>query len=538
MNKNMNQDINSMCARPTIQNGIFVGRASFLTASFAALLMSILALTSTAHAQRTALPDFADLVEKEASAVVNVSTRARPMMPQRGASPDDEQMEFFRRFLPPELLPQNPQNTPPSPRNPRNPRERTPAPQAEQPLRDVGQGSGFIISKDGFIITNRHVVTLMQPDPKNPRQGIAVLADEVNITLSDKREFKAKVVGTDARTDIAVLKIDATGLPTVSMGNSDKVRVGEWVLAIGSPFGFESTVTAGIVSAKSRDTPTDIVPFIQTDAAVNPGNSGGPLFNTKGEVIGVNSQIFTGTGGYLGISFAIPSNAVLDVANQLMKNGKVQRSRIGVTLGQMAISEELAEALGLPKKDPGVMVDAVEKDGPADKAGIKAQDVIQKIDGKAVRINIDIQRLIFPKAPGSKVNLTVWRDGKVRELSATVVELVETADASPRVNLKSDKIEKGKPDRLGLVVEELDIDDKKAMEIDGGVIISEVSGAAARAGLRAGDAILRVNSTPIKTVTQFNEVVGKLDEKRALALLVKRDELPARFVTFKIDSGK
>jgi serine protease Do len=282
------------------------------------------------------------------------------------------------------------------------------------------------------------------------------------------------------------------------------------------------------------------VPFIQTDAAVNPGNSGGPLFNTKGEVIGVNSQIFTGTGGYLGISFAIPSNTAMDVANQLMKNGKVQRSRIGVSLAPAPISEELAEALGLPKKDPGVMVDAVEEGGPADKAGVKARDVIQKVDGKVVRVNVDIQRLIFPKAPGSKVALTVWRDGKVKELTANVVELIETGDAAPRAATpkSTDKVEKDKPNRLGLIVEEVDADDKKAMSITDGVIISDATGAAARAGLRAGDAILVINNTEITSVKQFNELVTKLDEKRPVALLVKRDETPARFITLRMDPAK
>jgi len=508
-------------------------------ALFVAVALVATAFLIPAQAQRAVFPDFSDLVEKEGAAVVNVNTKARPTSAMRGNMQDEEQLEFFRRFMPPEMFPQLPQS-PQNPRSPRNPRERTPAPTPEQPLREVGQGSGFVISADGFIITNRHVVTIMQPDPKNPRQGIVTIADEVIITFSDKRELKAKVVGTDARTDIAVLKVEAANLTKVTMGNSDKVRVGEWVLAIGSPFGFESTVTAGIVSAKSRETQNDLVPFIQTDAAVNPGNSGGPLFNTKGEVIGVNSQIFTGTGGYLGISFAIPANTAMDVANQLMKNGKVQRSRIGITMGQMPISEELAEALGLPKKDPGVMVDAVEEGGPADKAGLKAQDVIQKVDGKVVRGNIDIQRLVFPKAPGAKVVLSVWRDGKVRDLTAIVVELIETADASPRVTPKSEKdtAKKSKPDRLGLIVEEVDADDKKAMSITGGVIISDVAGAAVRAGLRAGDAILRVNSTEIKTVAQFNDLISKLDEKRAVALLVKRDELPARFVTLRLDAGK
>lgn len=517
----------------------YTRQASIFAASLLLVGAAWFAATATrpAQAQRvTGLPDFTDLVEKEGAAVVNVSTKARPAGMRAGGQSEEDQMEFFRRFLPPDMLPQQPRQNPQNPRrNPREPRER--APQGEQPLRDVGQGSGFIISSDGFVITNRHVVTLMQPDPANPGQGRATIADEVTVTLSDKRELKAKVIGTDARTDIAVLKVDATGLPKVSMGNSDKVRVGEWVLAIGSPFGFESTVTAGIVSAKSRDTQTDLVPFIQTDAAVNPGNSGGPLFNTKGEVIGINSQIFTGTGGYLGISFAIPVNTAMDVANQLMKNGKVQRSRIGIQMSGTAISEDLAEALGLPKKDPGVLVDSVEEGGPADKAGVKARDVIQKVDGKPVRGNVDVQRLIFPKTPGSKAVLTVWRDGKVKELTATVVELVETGDATPKpATGKSDKGDKVKPNRLGLIAEEVDADDKKAMTITHGVIIAEVTGAAARAGLRAGDAILVVNTVEIKSVEQFNELIAKLDDKRPVALLVKREDTPARFVTLRPDA--
>jgi serine protease Do len=506
---------------------------SLLTAILFSLTL-LFTLGDVAYAQRTtgALPDFSDLVEKEGAAVVNVSTKARPGISRQRAV-DDEQMEFFRRFMPPELFEGQPRQDPRAPR--RNPRERNErTPQQEQPLREVGQGSGFIISADGYIITNRHVVTLMQPNPDDPRQPRAVIADEVTVTLNDKRELKAKVIGTDARTDIAVLKVEATGLPKVSIGNSDKVRVGEWVLAIGSPFGFESTVTAGIVSAKSRDTASDLVPFIQTDAAVNPGNSGGPLFNARGEVVGVNSQIFTGTGGYLGISFAIPVNTAMDIANQLMRSGKVQRSRIGISMSGVPISEDLAEALGLPKKDPGVMVDSVEEGGPADKAGMKARDVIQKVDGKSVRTNVDIQRIIFPKAPGSKAVLTVWRDGKLRDLTATVVELVETADAQPRVSApKSDKTDKPKHNKLGLIVEEAGVDDKKAMSIKDGVVITDAIGAAQRAGLRAGDAILVVNNTEIKSVTQFNEVVAKLDEKRPVALLVKRDDSPARFVTLR-----
>lgn len=471
-----------------------------------------------AQASRAALPDFSELVESQGPAVVNVSTKARPRGMQ-GVSPEDQEQyfEFFRRFLPPEMQPPTPRTNPQNPR--RAPRER--APNNEAPLRDLGQGSGFIISSDGFIVTNAHVVAN---------------AEEVTVTLTDKREFKARVVGTDARTDVAVLKVEATGLPKVTVGNSDRLKVGEWVLAIGSPFGFENTVTAGIVSAKSRET-GDFVPFIQTDAAVNPGNSGGPLFNTRGEVIGVNSQIFSGTGGYLGISFAIPANIVMDVANQIMKNGRVQRGRIAIELEGEPISEELAESLGLPKKDPGVMIRNVEKDGPADKAGIKAKDVIQKINGKAVKVVPDVTRSISSMTPGSKVTITVWRAGKVQDIVVTVAEAPADQRPPSRVGPNAPKSEKEapsmKPNRLGLIVEEVDEDDKRGMGITHGVIVTDVSGPAARVGLRPGDAILSLNTTEVKSPAQFNELVAKLDDKKPVALLVKRDESPARYVTMR-----
>jgi len=499
--------------------------------AFAVTGILLIALTTAApgvHAQtgRMALPDFSELVDKQGPAVVNVSTKARGGA-RGGPSPEDSEQfyEFFRRFMPPDMIPQ-PRQNPQTPQNPRRaPRTpNTPAP--ETPLRDLGQGSGFIISADGFVVTNAHVVAN---------------AEEVIVTMTDKREFKAKVIGTDARTDIAVLKIDGTGLPKVTIGNSDKVKVGEWVLAIGSPFGFENTVTAGIVSAKSRET-GDLAAFIQTDAAVNPGNSGGPLFNTRGEVIGINSQIFTGTGGYLGISFAIPVNNAMEVANQLMKGGKVKRSRIGIALDPNAITEDLAEALGLPKKGAGVMVQAVEKDTPADKAGLKAGDVIQKVDGKPVKAIVDIQRIIFPKVPGTKVSIDIWRSGSMKTFSLAVMEAPEDqADPrAPRVNPvpKNDKQDKPavKPNRLGLVVEEVDEDDKKALTVTGGVIITDVSGAAARAGLRAGDAILSLNTTEIKSPAQFNELVAKLDDKKPVALLVKREEAPSRYITLRPDA--
>ena len=383
-------------------------------------------------------------------------------------------------------------------------------------MRDLGLGSGFIISADGYVITNAHVVQQ---------------ADEVTVTLTDKREFKAKVIGTDERTDVAVLKIDATGLPKLSIGDSDKVRVGEWVLAIGSPFGFENTVTAGIVSAKTRDT-GDFVPFIQTDAAVNPGNSGGPLFNTKGEVIGINSQIFSGSGGYLGISFAIPVNTAMTVANQLIKTGKVNRGRIGVSIPN-PITKDLAESLGLPNTK-GALIDSVEKDTPADKAGILAQDIILKVNGKQIESNIDLSRTVGNTAPGTKLALSIWRKGGMKEIVVTVGEL----PADTRVAKASDKKDEKKdvkPNRLGLVISDIGADERKSLKLDFGVLVNDSDGVAERAGIRQGDVILAVNNTDVKSVSQFNDIVAKLDAKKAVALLVKR-ESQTRFVTLRIDS--
>jgi serine protease Do len=334
-------------------------------------LVITFAISSSGSASARELPDFTELVEKFGPSVVNVSTKARPSA--RGQSglqldENDPMYEFFRRFMPPDAIP-SPRANPNAPKTPR----RAPKGGEEPPLRNLGQGSGFIFSTDGYVLTNAHVVAN---------------AEEVTVTLTDKREFKAKVIGTDQRTDIAVLKLEATGLPKVTLGDSDKVRVGEWVMAIGSPFGFENTVTAGIVSAKTRET-GEFVPFIQTDAAVNPGNSGGPLFNIKGEVIGINSQIYSDGGGYIGISFAIPINTANETANQIIKGGKVTRGRIAIEMEQGGISDDLAESFGLPKS-PGVMIKTVEKDGPADKAGIQAKDIIRKVNGVAVKNNIDV----------------------------------------------------------------------------------------------------------------------------------------------------
>ena len=469
-------------------------------------------LFAAPQAQAKELPDFTELVDKFGPSVVNVSTKAR--LPGQRQSPVDENdpmYEFFRRFMPPDARP-NPRT--PNPNAPR----KAPRSGDEPPLRNLGQGSGFIFSNDGYVLTNAHVVAN---------------ADEVTVTLTDKREFKAKVIGSDARTDVAVLKLEANGLPKVAIGDSDKVRVGEWVMAIGSPFGFENTVTAGIVSAKTRDT-GDFVPFIQTDAAVNPGNSGGPLFNTKGEVIGINSQIFSDGGGYIGISFAIPINTAVDTANQIIKSGKVSRGRIGVEMEQQPISDELAESLGLGKT-PGVMIAKVEKDAPADKAGIQSKDIIRKVNGQIVKGNIDVVRSISSRAPGSKVSLTIWRKGVEKDYSVTVAEAPSDIRTVRPADKKNDTKPTAAPNRLGLVVKDIGSDDRKELKVAQGVIVEDVDGPAERAGIQAGDVIVAFNTTDIKGTAQFSDLVAKMDVKKPVALLIKRGE-ETRYVTLRAEA--
>jgi serine protease Do len=465
------------------------------------------------------LPDFADLVEKYGPAVVNINTQtraqARPQMP--GLSEDDPFYEFFRRFMPPEgRAPGTPPN---APRGQRPGQPDTP----RGPLRPFGLGSGFIVSQDGFIVTNAHVV-------EN--------AEEITVRLNDKREFKAKVVGADTRSDVAVIKVEATGLPTVKIGDMSKLRVGEWVVAIGSPFGFANTVTAGIVSAKSRenlsgDPNLDAVPFIQTDVAVNPGNSGGPLLNMRGEVIGINSQIFSRTGSFAGISFAIPIDYAFNVADQIMKTGHVTRGRIGV--GIQNVSRDLADSLGLAKAE-GAAVSNVEADSPAAKAGLEVGDVIQKIDGRAVEGSADLSRTIRSVKPGNKVNLTVWRSGKPRDVVVTVAEFKEEDPAAKVAAAGKGKKEAAKTDKLGLAVKEMTAEQKKALKVQGGVSVEAADGAALAAGVGPGDVILRVNNVDITGVKNFQDVVAKLDVKKPVALLI-RDENGTRFITFRPEVG-
>jgi len=506
------ENIAAQCVLKAAMNMAF----SALTAS---VMVFALAIPSVTVASAKELPDFTDLVDKFGPAVVNVSTKARASARAQGGMPLDENdpmYEFFRRFMPPDATP-SPRNPNPNAPNPKSPR-RAPKSGDESPLKNLGQGSGFIFSTDGYVLTNAHVVAN---------------ADEVIVTLTDKREFKAKVIGSDQRTDIAVLKLEATGLPKVTLGDSDKVRVGEWVMAIGSPFGFENTVTAGIVSAKTRET-GEFVPFIQTDAAVNPGNSGGPLFNIKGEVIGINSQIYSDGGGYIGISFAIPINTANETANQIIKGGRVTRGRIQIEMEQGGITDDLAESFGLPKS-PGVMIKSVEKGGPADKAGIQGKDIIRKVNGVAVKNNIDVVRAISTKAPGSKLTLSIWRKGVDKDYTVTVAEAPADVRVANLGDKKADPKPPGTPNRLGLIVKDIGADDKKELKLGQGVIVDDVDGAAERAGIQAGDLILAFNTVDVKTVAQFADLVAKMDAKKPAALLIKRGE-ESRYVTLRADA--
>ena len=465
------------------------------------ILVTAFAFTATnAQAQIAQLPNFADLVEKHGPEVVNVSTRSRmgahtQQLP--GLPEDDPWADFFRRFMPPEAQP--------------GPRQGPRGNDRKAPLRPFGAGSGFIINADGYILTNAHVVDS---------------ADEVNITLTDKRDFKAKVIGVDKRTDVAVLKIDAGNLPKATIGSSEKLRVGEWVLAVGSPFGLTNSVSAGIVSAKGRDEiDRGGVAFIQTDVAVNPGNSGGPLYNLKGEVVGINSQILSRSGGYQGISFSIPIDDAMRVYEQIIKTGKVTRGRLGVLVGQ--VTKETAEALGLPKAQ-GASVQNVEKDSPADKAGVLAGDIILKVDGKAIEGNAELTRIISNTKPGAKVTLSISRAGSAQEITVTVGEFKDEKPGTGKARGKSKS--EAVPGKLGIAVTDLSAEQKKEFKVTGGVLVEAAQGPATGV-VQAGDVILRVNNTDVASAKQFNELVSKLDLKRPVALLVKNEE-GNRFVTF------
>jgi serine protease Do len=445
------------------------------------------------------LPDFTDLVEQVGPAVVNIRTTERVRGGQRGGPEMDEDMqEFFRRFFGQPGVPLPP-GARPDPRGPRGP-----VPEEEQ---QRGVGSGFIFTPDGFVMTNAHVV-----------EG----ADEVYVTLTDKREFKAKIIGTDKRTDVAVVKIDVTGgLPYVKTGDVSKLKVGEWVMAIGSPFGLDNTVTAGIVSAKARDT-GEFVAFIQTDVAINPGNSGGPLINMRGEVVGINSQILSRSGGFMGVSFAIPMDEAVRVADQLRATGRVVRGRIGVQIGE--VTKDVAESLGLGRAS-GALVRAVEAGGPAEKGGVEAGDIITRFDGRTVEKSSDLPRMVGNTKPGTKSTVQVFRRGQTRDLTVAVVEIeperarrvmAPDNDPAPAASAAAGA--------LGLALSNLAEDAKRELKVKGGVRVESVEGAAARAGLREGDVILSVANTEVLDVRQFEAALAKLDKSKPVNVLFRRGD--------------
>ena len=457
-----------------------------------------LAFAPMAQAQNRTLPDFTDLVEQVGPSVVNIRTIDKPS-PQVAAQnppvdPQDEEMqELFRRFFgfPP----------PNAPRQPRPNRPQQPQPE-EQPR---GVGSGFILTGDGFIMTNAHVV-----------DG----AQQVIVTLTDKREFVARIVGSDKRTDVAVVKIEATGLPPVKLGDPNRLKVGEWVMAIGSPFGLENTVTAGIVSAKGRDT-GDYLPFIQTDVAINPGNSGGPLINMRGEVVGINSQIYSRSGGFMGISFAIPIDEAANVSNQLRASGRVQRGRLGVGIGE--VSKDVAESLGMTKPQ-GAFVSSVEPGSPAEKAGIEAGDIIMKFDGKTIEKSSDLPRTVGSTKPGTQSKVTVLRRGVTREMPITVGEFEpEKVAAKPAEAEKAPEKNAG-VQMLGLSVSDLTDALKKELKLRGGVRVDAVAEPALRAGIREGDVITQVANAEVNDTKTFAQVIARVDKNKAVSVLLRRGE--------------
>jgi len=447
----------------------------------------VAAMNTSAYAKD--LPDFTELAEKHGAEVVNISVtqnvRTDPgAMPFPGMEGDEQMQEFFKRFGIPGFPGQGG------------------APQ--QDYKSLSLGSGFIISSDGYILTNAHVVN-----------G----ADEVIVKLSDKREFKAKIIGTDKRTDVALVKIEATGLPKVNVGDPAKLKVGEWVAAIGSPFGLENTMTAGIVSAKGRALPQEnFVPFIQTDVAINPGNSGGPLFNLAGEVVGINSQIYSRSGGSMGLSFSIPIDVAIDISNQLKTSGKITRGWLGIAIQE--ITKELAESFGM-KNTNGALVAGVEKNGPADKGGLEPGDVITKFDGKAIITSADLPRAVGATKPGKAAAVEVLRKGSVKMLNISVGEM-PTESLEVAQNSKSQpKVEANK---IGLTLKELTPQQKKKLNGKNGLLVVDSIGAAAQAGIRRGDVVLGLNNSESQSVDLFNKQINAVAVGKTIAVLVLRGE--------------
>jgi serine protease Do len=442
--------------------------------------------------QARGLPDFTDLVEQVGPSVVNIRTLEKVTTnPGADNGMDEDMLEFFRRFGLP--IP----NTPPR----QGPRSNRPPAEEDQPR---GVGSGFILTSDGIIMTNAHVV-----------DG----ADEVIVTLTDKREFKARIVGADKRTDVAVVKIEASGLPAVKVGDVSRLKVGEWVMAIGSPFGLENTVTAGIVSAKQRDT-GDYLPLIQTDVAINPGNSGGPLINMRGEVVGINSQIYSRSGGYMGIAFAIPMDEAIRVSEQLRASGRVTRGRIGVQIDQ--VTKEVAESIGLGKPQ-GALVRGVETGSPAEKAGVEAGDIITRFDGKPIEKSTDLPRMVGSTKPGTRSTLTVFRRGSAKDLSVAIGEF-EADKPVARKEREEKPRSTSAGQSLGLTVSDLSDAQKKEFKLKGGVRVDSAVEAAARAGLREGDVIVAIANVEIAGVREFEAALSRLDKSKAFNVLFRRGE--------------
>jgi serine protease Do len=428
------------------------------------------------------IPDFTALVRSQGQAVVNIQIEREGEQGVPGG-------------------PQGPQGVPPNQFGPLPFPFEPPVPGRPNQAPRQAQGSGFIVSPDGFVITNAHVVG-----------G----GGDITVKLTDKREYKAKLIGADTRTDVAVLKIDASDLPHVKLGDPEKVQVGEWVAAIGSPFGFENTISAGILSAKGRSLPSETyVPYLQTDVAVNPGNSGGPLFNLNGEVIGVNSQIYSRTGGYMGLSFAIPIDIAMDVADQLRETGKVTRGRLGVQI--QGLTQDLARSFGL-KQPSGALVSSVEKDSPAQRAGVETGDVILQFNGAKVEDSKDLPVLVARTKPGTDAKLTVWRNGKEQTIDIKVGEL------QPERVAAADTPQAAPAGKLGLAVQELPLQRKQELDVKGGVVVGSVQGAAARAGIQPGDVVIAVNGEQVESVQQFTGLVDKASSGRPLALLIQRGD--------------
>ena len=460
---------------------------------------------SSAHAQTPApamvrgLPDFTDLVEHVGPSVVNIRTLSKPTKVQP-SGPDEQMLEFFRRFGIP---------VPPG-QSPRAPRQGSP----NEESVPSGVGSGFALTADGYIMTNAHVI-----------DG----ADELLVTLPDKREFKARVIGSDKRTDVAVVKVDAVGLIPVRIGDVTRLKVGEWVMAIGSPFGLDNTVTAGIVSAKQRDT-GDYLPFIQTDVAINPGNSGGPLINMRGEVVGINSQIYSRSGGFQGISFAIPIDEAVRVSDQLRNTGRVTRGRIGVQIDQ--VSKEVAESIGLGQAR-GALVRGVEANSPAAKAGIEPGDIIIRLDGKPIERSADLPRIVGNTPPGTTSRITIFRRGEQRDLSIVVAEVpsdTPVVATSPAPSTNNAVIQ-----ALGLGLSDLTDAQKKALGIQGGVLVTDAQGPASRAGLREDDVIVAVANQQISNLKSLEAVLAQQKRTQPLSILFRRGEW-AQYTLIRPDS--